>query len=149
MPSTKRSPRPSNPDKVALIRGASRGLGRVLAGFLARQGYALIVTARGATDLEAVADEVRADGATVASIGGDVRDASHRQRLIETARAWGRLDLLVNNASELGDSPLPSLEKASRETFLRVLDANFLAPLALVHAAMALLTGSGGPVVNI
>ncbi len=139
----------ARPERVALITGASRGLGRVLAGFLARQGYGLVLTARGTSDLEAVAEEVRNEGASVAAIGGDVRDASHRQRLLEAAIAWGRLDLLVNNASELGDSPLPSLEKASRETFLRVLDANLLAPIALIQAATPLLARSGGLVVNI
>ncbi len=136
------------PEKVALITGASRGLGRVLAGFLARQGYGLVITARGNAELAAAADGLRAEGAVVA-IAGDVTDSAHRRRLLDAAREWGRIDLLVNNASELGDTPLSPLEKASRESLLRVLDVNALAPLALVQEALPLLTRARGLVVNV
>jgi NAD(P)-dependent dehydrogenase (short-subunit alcohol dehydrogenase family) len=134
--------------KVSLITGASRGLGRVLAGFLAKQGYGLIITARGEAALGAAAEE-SAPGADVVSIPGDVRDPDHRRRLIEAAERSGRLDLLVNNASDLGEAPLPPLEKASRDVFRHVLEVNTLAPLALVQEALPLLVRSRGLVVNI
>jgi NAD(P)-dependent dehydrogenase (short-subunit alcohol dehydrogenase family) len=136
-------------EKVALITGASRGLGRVLAGFLARQGYGLVITARGNAELAAAADGLRADGSSVVAVAGDVTDAAHRRRLLEAVGEWGRIDLLVNNASELGDTPLPPLEKASRDSLLRVLDVNTLAPLALVQEALPLLARARGLVVNI
>jgi NAD(P)-dependent dehydrogenase (short-subunit alcohol dehydrogenase family) len=137
------------PDRVAVITGASRGLGRVLAGFLAKQGYALIVTAREEAALRAAAEEFASAAAGVISIAGDVREEGHRRRLVDAANRSGRMDLLVNNASDLGDTPLPPLEKASRESFRRVLEVNTLAPLSLVQEALPLLIRSRGFVVNI
>ena len=140
---------PSSPQKVALVTGASLGLGRVVAGFVAKQGYALITMARGEADLAAAAKDFAAAGVPVISLPGDVSQARDRHRLLEAAKQSGRIDLLVNNASDLGDSPLPFLEKASRESFLRVFEVNTLAPLALVCDALPLLIRSHGLVVNI
>jgi NAD(P)-dependent dehydrogenase (short-subunit alcohol dehydrogenase family) len=137
------------PEKLAVVTGASRGLGRVLAGFLAMRGYALLITARGRAALRDADEELRTFAPTVVSIAGDVADPAHRARLLEAAGRWGRIDVLVNNASELGPSPMPSLERASREDFLRVLDVNVLGPLALVQEALPLLSRSRGLVVNI
>jgi len=139
----------SKPAKVAVITGASRGLGRALAGFLSKQEYGLIVTSRGEKELIEAAKDFKSDGSDVIAIGGDVTDAHHRQRLLAAARELGRLDLLVNNASELGDSPLPPLVDASSDTFLRVLAVNTLAPVALVREALPLLERSKGLVINI
>ena len=135
--------------RVALITGASRGLGRLLAGFIAKQGYSLITTARNENDLLAAADGFGAMGVSVVSLPGDVSDPAHRRRLIDAAETAGRLDLLVNNASDLGDTPLPPLEAASPSTFLRVFEVNTLAPLALVREALPILVRSHGLVVNI
>ena len=140
---------PSSPQKVALVTGASHGLGRVVAGFVAKQGYALITMARGEADLAAAAKDFAADGVPDISLPGDVSQARDRHRLLEAAKQSGRVDLLVNNASDLGDSPLPFLEKASRESFLKVFEVNTLAPLALVRDALPLLIRSHGLVVNI
>jgi len=138
-----------DPERVALITGTSRGLGRVLAGFLAKQGYGLIVTARNGVELNAAGADLRSRGSPVVSVGGDVSDAAHRQRLVDAAAKWGRLDLLVNNASELGDTPLPPLAEASRENLRRVFDVNVLGPIALVREALPLLERAHGLVVNI
>lgn len=140
---------PTAPAKVALITGASRGLGRVLAGFLSQQGYSLIVTARGEADLSSAADGLRKNGHPVRSVGGDVTDASHRQRLLQAANEAGRIDVLVNNASDLGDTPIPHLVESSRENLLRVFDVNTVAPIALAREALPLLAASHGLVVNI
>ena len=140
---------PSLPQRVALITGASRGLGQTLAEFVAKQGYALITTARNEGDLLAAAKGFAATGTAVVSLPGDVSDPAHRHRLVQAAAAAGRLDLLVNNASDLGDTPLPPLEQASPDTFLRVFEVNTLAPLALVREALPLLSRSQGLVVNI
>ena len=138
-----------DPERVALITGTSRGLGRVLAGFLAKQGYGLIVTARNGVGLNASGADLRSRGSPVVSVGGDVSDAAHRQRLVDAAAKWCRLDLLVNNASELGDTPLPPLAEASRENLRRVFDVNVLGPIALVREALPLLERAHGLVVNI
>ena len=96
-------------NQVALITGASRGLGRALAAGLAREGYALIIDARNAAALEAAAAQIWDAGGTVTAIPGDVTDPAHRAALLRAARQAGRLDLLVNNAGTLGASPLPAL----------------------------------------
>src|SRR5690349_17154384 len=94
--------------KAALITGASRGLGLALARALARQGWTLIIDARGAEALEAARAELAALTEVIA-IPGDVANSAHRERLAEAAQAVGGLDALVNNASVLGPSPQPRL----------------------------------------
>jgi NAD(P)-dependent dehydrogenase (short-subunit alcohol dehydrogenase family) len=129
----------------AIITGASRGLGRALARALAHRGYELILDARGAADLTAVADELR--GLTeVSAIPGDIADDWHRGALI--AAAGDRLDLLVNNASSLGPSPQPSLARYPLAELARVYEVNVIAPLALIQGALPLL-GEGGVVINL
>src|SRR3954453_21965059 len=87
---------------TAVITGASKGLGRALAHALAERGWQLVVDARNPGRL---VDDL--PGATV--LAGHVTDAAHRADVIGAVAAAGRLDLLVNNASDLGPSPLPSL----------------------------------------
>ena len=91
---------------VAIITGASRGLGLALANGLSDAGWQLVVDARGADDLAAAAD--RLTGA-VGALPGDVTDPAHRAALVDAASELGGLDLLVNNAGVLGPSPLPTL----------------------------------------
>ena len=90
---------------VALITGASRGLGRALARSLADRGWRLVLDGRDRARLAAVAAELPA----AVAIAGDVTDPRHRDALAAAVDAFGRLDLLVNNASDLGPSPLPPL----------------------------------------
>src|ERR1700748_664463 len=91
---------------VAVVTGASRGLGRALAAGLAREGYDLILDARDGPALPAVA---RTIDSRVTAIAGDVTDPGHRAELARAAEAAGGLDLLVNNAGTLGASPPPAL----------------------------------------
>jgi NAD(P)-dependent dehydrogenase (short-subunit alcohol dehydrogenase family) len=132
-------------EKVAIVTGASRGLGLALARALAGRGWRLIVDARGAEALDAAAAGLA--GAT--AIPGDVADAAHRRALVAAAEEAGRLDLLVNNASTLGASPLPPLSEYPLDTLEDVLRVNVLAPLALVQEALPLLARSGGRIVNV
>jgi NAD(P)-dependent dehydrogenase (short-subunit alcohol dehydrogenase family) len=135
---------------VALITGASRGLGAALARALAERGWQLVVDARGAEALERTAEEVRrATGAEVVAVPGDVADPAHRADLVAAAGRLGRLDLLVNNASVLGPSPQPELGAYPLDVLEDVYRVNVLAPLGLVQAALPLLAVSGGRVLNV
>ncbi len=135
--------------RVALITGASRGLGASLAEFLARQGYGLITTARGRESLERAALALQGRGGEVVAIAGDVADDDHRRRLVAAAESFGGLDLLVNNASTLGAAPLPGLADYPLDDLEHVFAVNVLAPLALTQLALPLLRANRGLIVNL
>jgi NAD(P)-dependent dehydrogenase (short-subunit alcohol dehydrogenase family) len=119
---------------LAIITGASRGLGLALARALAERRWALVIDARGAHDLERVAREL--GGLTeVTALPGDVADPAHRRALVQSA--GDTIDLLVNNASVLGPSPQPTLAEYPLDRLSRVYAVNVLAPLALAQLALA------------
>src|SRR3954454_12392559 len=128
--------------RTALITGASRGLGRALATALSDRGWRLVVDGRDAARLHAAASSE-----LVTAVPGDVADPAHRAALAEAVGP--RLDLLVNNASELGPSPLPTLSDLGTEDLRHVLDVNVVAPLALVQALLPVLREARGTVLNI
>jgi NAD(P)-dependent dehydrogenase (short-subunit alcohol dehydrogenase family) len=131
---------------TALITGASRGLGRALAAALNERGWRLVVDARDADRLAAaVAAFARPD--LVTAVPGDVADPDHRAALAEAVGP--RLDLLVNNASDLGPSPLPPLARLRTEDLQAVLAVNTVAPLALVQLTLPELRRASGRVLNI
>jgi NAD(P)-dependent dehydrogenase (short-subunit alcohol dehydrogenase family) len=132
----------STAQSTALITGAGRGLGLALARSLIADGWRVVVDARRAVHLAA-----DLSGALV--VAGDVTDPGHRDDLAAALRGFGRLDLLVNNASDLGPSPLPRLADVPLAAARRVLETNVLAPLALVQRCLPLLRASGGIVVNV
>jgi len=133
----------------AVVTGASRGLGAVIARVLADDGYELLLTARGAGPLEDVAAELRGRGATVTAVAGDVADPGLRARVGETVRQAGPLHVLVNNASELGPSPLPPLAQYPLPELDRVYRVNVFAPLAWVQELLEPLASANGLVVNV
>jgi NAD(P)-dependent dehydrogenase (short-subunit alcohol dehydrogenase family) len=129
----------------ALVTGASRGLGLALARALAERGWSLVVDARGAEALEAARREL-ASYTQVAAIAGDVADSGHRRALVDAVD--GPLDLLVNNASMLGASPLPALADYPVDVLERVFRVNVAAPLALIQQALPVLA-PGARVINV
>jgi len=132
---------------VALITGASRGLGLALARALADDNWTLILDARGVDTLEIARAEL-ARKTTVVAIPGDVNDPTHRAMLADAVRRAGGLDLLVNNASILGPSPQPALLDYPLDVLEQVYRTNVLAPLALIQAVGPMLH-SGARIVNI
>ena len=133
--------------RIALVTGASRGLGLVIAGALARRGYRLVVGARDRDALAAAAADLARSAPAVLPVTGDITDAGVRANLIEAARSLGGLSVLVNNASELGGiGPLASFEVPR---FSRLFPVNVGAPMALTQLALPLLTKSRGLIVNI
>lgn len=140
---------PENLRRVALVTGASRGLGVVIARLLAGQGYELVLTARGREALEITAQSFTPYGVGIVTVAGDIDDTAHRRRLIEAARALGRLDVLVNNASDIGPSPLPALAEFPLDALARLFSINVIAQLGLAQEALPLLKASHGLIVNI
>jgi len=135
---------------VAIITGASRGLGRALAEALAGRGWDLVLDARTAGPLEEAARELEKYGTHVVAPAGDVTSAAHRAELVAAARELGGLDLLVNNAGILGAEPLVPLDRHPLDGFRAALEANVVAPLGLLQEALPLLRAApAGAVVNV
>jgi NAD(P)-dependent dehydrogenase (short-subunit alcohol dehydrogenase family) len=128
---------------TAIVTGASRGLGLALARELAARGWRLAIDARGAEALEAALAEL---GGSAVAVPGDVGDERHRRALV--AAAGGRVDLLVNNASALGPSPLPALADTPLDALEEVYRVNVLGPLRLAQLALPLMP-AGGRILNV
>ena len=133
---------------VAIVTGASRGLGLALALGLAENGYRLVIDARDATTLDRAQAEI-SQRAEVIAIVGDITDPAHRLALVQASDTLGGLDLLVNNAGILGPSPLPSLARLALVDYRRVLEVGVVAPLALSQLALPRLRARHGAVVNV
>jgi len=134
--------------RTAIVTGASRGLGRALAAGLAAAGYAVVIDARNAAELEAARAGLAAQypGAAVTAVPGDVCDPAHRAALV---RAAGGVDLLINNAGTLGASPLPALADYPLDALRAGFESNVVAPVALIQAVAPALRERGGAIVNI
>ena len=132
---------------VALITGASRGLGQALARELSARGWSLILDARGADALDQTVSSLR--GGPVVAVVGDVSSPDHRAELAAAIAQAGRLDLLVNNASHLGPSPQPQLADYPLDELARVYEVDVLAPVALTQLALPWLAASAGVLINV
>lgn len=126
--------------KTAVVTGGSLGFGRAVAAALIGSGWEVIIDGRDGAAVEATASAIGA-----VARPGDVTDPAHRAALLDLPR----LDLLVNNASALGASPLPPLGRYPLDTFRSVFETNVVAPLALIQLALPLLEATGGAVVNV
>lgn len=131
---------------TTLITGASRGLGAGLAEELGRAGARLVLVARNAEKLEQVARRVRAAGGEAHALAGDVGDKDAIHRIAGAAAALvGPIDLLIQNASTLGPTPLPLLLDTECEELERTLAVNLVGPFRLAKAVAGsmLLRGRG------
>ena len=132
------------PGHVAIVTGGSRGLGKALTSELLGQGLTVIIDGRDLAALE------RIHHVNLVAIPGNVADPAHVHALISAAKQAGRLDLLVNNASTLGHTPLPRIDELTHGTFRALFDINVFAPIHLIQHALPLLEQSElGTIVNV
>ncbi len=140
-------------DKVILITGASRGLGRALAIEFARQGASLVINSRAASakELRETEEQVRALNAPVLSVIADVSKRADVERLAAEALArFGRVDVLINNASALGPTPMPLLVDTPIEDFEMVLRTNVTGPFMLTRTLVGQMLSRGtGSIINV
>ncbi|MFF9452385.1 SDR family NAD(P)-dependent oxidoreductase [Streptomyces flaveolus] len=135
---------------VAIITGASKGLGRALAEALAERGWNLVLDARTPEVLEGTAAALASYGTRVTALPGDVTDAGHRAELVAAAWRLGGVDLLVSNASALGAEPLVRLAELPLDGLRRALEVNTVAALGLVQEALPLLRSAvAGAVITV
>ncbi len=133
--------------KVAIITGASSGIGRATASLFAREGAAIVINARRAEALDKVVADIRVNGGAVQTVVGDVTQVDTNRRLVDTAlEAFGRLDIAINNAGTVGRiGPLATLDPADWQSVIAGnLTSAFLAAWAQIPA---LQTGGGGALV--
>jgi NAD(P)-dependent dehydrogenase (short-subunit alcohol dehydrogenase family) len=137
--------------KVVMITGASKGLGRALTLFFAREGYKLAICARGEKNLEEIKKEAQALGAEVLSAVADASVSKDVERFVAMAEAhFGRIDVLINNASILGPSPMPYLLDYPEEDFAEVLRVNSIGPFLVTRRVLpGMLQRNDGSVINV
>ena len=133
--------------KVALITGASQGLGRALALACAREGARVVINARSEDSIRPVAQEVESTGAEVLALAADVSRGADVERLVGAAtERFGRVDVLVNNAGLLG--PRVAIAEYPEEEWRRVIDANLTGPFLVAKAVIPHMP-EGGSIVNV
>jgi len=140
--------------KDILITGASQGLGREMALRFAREGAAgLSIVARHVDQLNKVREEIRriAVKIDIVAIEADVSKPRDIERIIATTLAQfkGHLDVLVNNASTIGPSPMPNLLDYPVEDFREVIDTNLIGPFLLIKTVLPAMIERGGSIINV
>ena len=140
--------------KNILVTGASQGLGREIALRFAREGAAgLSLVARHIDQLNTVRDEIRkvSPKIEIVIIEADVSKSRDIERMVATTLAQfkGSLDVLVNNASTIGPSPMPSLLDYPVEDFRGVIDTNLIGPFLLIKNALPAMIERGGSIINV
>jgi 3-oxoacyl-[acyl-carrier protein] reductase len=134
--------------RVAIVGGASRGIGRAIALALAQEGCSVVICARGQEELEAAAAEIRAQtGAQVLPVVCDMADHDDIRRLVrQTAEVFGRIDIVVNNA---GGPPLGTFDDFGDAEWQKAIDQNFLSAVRTTRDALPFLRKRGGRIINI
>lgn len=140
-----------NKQKTALITGGSRGLGLALGKALAARGVHVVLVARNPDDINAAVDDIRATGGTAHGIAADIADKNAIYAIAGEASALvGPIDILINNASTLGPTPMPLLLDTECEDLERVLAVNLVGPFRLTKVVAGSMALRGrGAVINI
>jgi NAD(P)-dependent dehydrogenase (short-subunit alcohol dehydrogenase family) len=138
-------------EKVVMITGASKGLGRALTLFFAREGYKLAICARGEKNLVKIKKEAEALGAEVLAVVADASVSKDVERFVAMTEAhFGRIDVLINNASILGPSPMPYLLDYPEEDFAEVIRVNSIGPFLVTRRVLpGMLQRNDGSVINV
>jgi NAD(P)-dependent dehydrogenase (short-subunit alcohol dehydrogenase family) len=133
--------------KVALITGASQGLGKALALSFAAEGASVVINSRREEGVRAIAREIEAKGGEVLALAADVSEAADVERLVgATVERFGRVDVLVNNAGVLG--PRVEIEEYPEDEWRRVIDANLTGPFLVSKTAIPHMP-EGASIVNV
>ena len=135
-------------DKVAIVTGASSGIGEASARALAEEGAKVVVAARRTERLDALVAGIRSEGGTALAVTTDVTNRQSTEALVEqTLNAYGRVDILVNNA---GVMPLSLIRKRHVEEWDRMIDVNIKGVLYCIAACLpSMLDQGGGHIVNV
>jgi NAD(P)-dependent dehydrogenase (short-subunit alcohol dehydrogenase family) len=129
-------------DKVALVTGASKGIGRGIARGFAHEGARLAIAARPSPELDEAERELKSLGVEVISVAADVTDEHQVERLFaEAHKRFGRLDVLVNNAGAFDGGPIDEL---SIEAWDKVIAVNLRAPFLCTRVALRIMKPQGG-----
>lgn len=135
--------------QVAIVTGGGRGIGRAIAHRFAREGAAILLTARTQSQIESVAAELKSAGCKATAIGADVSQESDCQAIVQTARKhFGRIDILVNNAGVLG--PVKAVDEISPDEWDEVIAVNLRGPFLLTRLVLPEMYQRGsGAIINI
>lgn len=133
--------------KVAIVTGASAGIGRAIACLFAEHGAAVVLAARGREDLKQLADDIRSKGGQARLVPGDVREAAtHEQCVAAALREFGGLDIAINNAGTVG--AVRPLAEIAPDDWQQVLDTNLTAAYLGARSQIpAMLSRGGGSIV--
>jgi NAD(P)-dependent dehydrogenase (short-subunit alcohol dehydrogenase family) len=140
-----------NMKKVAMITGSSKGLGKALTLFFAKEGYNLAICARNEQGIQEVKEEAEQFGADVLAVSGDMSKSKDVERFVALSEEYfGKIDVLINNASILGPSPMPYLLDYPEQDFEEVLRVNTIGPFLVTRRVLPIMMQKQqGSIINI
>jgi NAD(P)-dependent dehydrogenase (short-subunit alcohol dehydrogenase family) len=138
-------------DRVVLITGGSRGLGKALVKAFAAEGARVVIAARNPETLEAARREIAESGGTVLALAADMTQPADISRVVDSAiERFGRIDVLINNGGTLGPTPRPALLDTDSDAMLETFRVNTVGPLRVTQAVLPHMLEQGrGLVINV